>query len=116
MTRTLRRILPQILTLAVLVALVSLFFPQFLSVDYQGGRLSGPVIDVLKRGAPVALLAVGMTLVIATRGIDLSVGTIMAITGATAAWALASGWGAAAAVLLALMAWLAGSGTAVWWR
>ncbi len=107
MTRTLRRILPQILTLAVLVALVSLFFPQFLSVDYQGGRLSGPVIDVLKRGAPVALLAVGMTLVIATRGIDLSVGTIMAITGATAAWALASGWGAAAAVLLALMAGLA---------
>ena len=98
----LRRVLPQILTLVALVLLVTAFFPQFLSVDYQGGRLSGPVIDVLKRGAPVALLAVGMTLVIATRGIDLSVGTIMAITGATAAWSVASGWGVLPSVALAL--------------
>ncbi|SDY30239.1 ABC transporter permease [Citreimonas salinaria] len=106
MRRTFTRVLPQLLTLAVLMALVTLFFPQFLAVDYQGGRLSGPVIDVLKRGAPVALLAVGMTLVIATRGIDLSVGTVMAITGAAAAWAIASGWGAGTAVLLALAAGL----------
>lgn len=107
MRRTFTRILPQLLTLAVLMALVTLFFPQFLAIDYQDGRLSGPVIDVLKRGAPVALLAVGMTLVIATRGIDLSVGTVMAITGAAAAWAIASGWGAGAAVLLTLAAGLA---------
>lgn len=107
MKRAFTRIAPQLLTLALLIALVSMFFPQFLSIDYQGGRLSGPVIDVLKRGAPVALLAVGMTLVIATRGIDLSVGTVMAITGATAAWAIASGWGVGAAVLLALAAGLA---------
>ncbi len=51
----------------------------------QNGRLYGSLIDVLNRGAPVALLAVGMTLVIATRGIDLSVGAVMAICGAVAA-------------------------------
>ncbi len=106
MARTLRRIAPQIATLAALVLLVTLVFPQFLHVDYSGGRLSGPVIDVLKRGAPVALLAVGMTLVIATRGIDLSVGTVMAITGAAAAWTLAAGWGWGAAILMALGAGL----------
>ncbi len=106
MPRALARIAPQLLTLAALVGLVTLVFPQFLSIDYQGGRLSGPVIDVLKRGAPVALLAIGMTLVIATRGIDLSVGTVMAITGAVAAWTIAAGWGWGGAVLMALGAGL----------
>ncbi|CNI18112.1 inner membrane ABC transporter permease YjfF [Yersinia aldovae] len=39
------------------------------------------MIDILNRGAPVALLALGMTLVIATGGIDLSVGSVIAFTG-----------------------------------
>jgi simple sugar transport system permease protein len=51
----------------------------------QDGRLFGSPIDILNRAAPVALLAIGMTLVIATGGIDLSVGAVMAIAGATAA-------------------------------
>lgn len=103
----LARIAPQLIALAALVALVSVFYPGFLSVDVQNGRLVGPVIDILKRAAPVALLAVGMTLVIATRGIDLSVGTIMAICGATAAAALTAGLGAGAALALALAAGIA---------
>lgn len=100
------RIAPQLIALAALVAMVSVFYPGFLSVDVQNDRLVGPVIDILKRSAPVALLAVGMTLVIATRGIDLSVGTIMAICGAAAAWALTAGLGAGAALALALGAGL----------
>ena len=48
-------------------------------LDLQNGRLYGSLIDMLNRGAPVALLAIGMTLVIATAGIDLSVGAVMAI-------------------------------------
>lgn len=100
------RIAPQLIALAALVALVSVFYPGFLSVDVQNDRLVGPVIDILKRSAPVALLAVGMTLVIATRGIDLSVGTIMAICGAAAAWALTAGLGAGAALAMALGAGL----------
>ncbi|MDB5549544.1 MAG: transporter permease [Tardiphaga sp.] len=59
--------------------------PQFFDLRLQDGRLFGSFIDVLNRGAPVALLSLGMVLVIATRGIDLSVGAVMAICGAIAA-------------------------------
>jgi galactofuranose transport system permease protein len=104
MPAVLARVAPQLIALAALVALVSLFYPGFLSVTLTEGRLVGPAIDILKRSAPVALLAVGMTLVIATRGIDLSVGTIMAICGAVAAWAISSGLGMWPAIGLALCA------------
>lgn len=57
----------------------------FFSIHLQDGRLFGSLIDIMNRCAPVALLALGMTLVIATGGIDLSVGAVMAIAGATAA-------------------------------
>ncbi|CDC84385.1 putative sugar ABC transporter permease protein [Escherichia coli CAG:4] len=58
-----------------LVLLVdSLVAPHFWQVVLQDGRLFGSPIDILNRAAPVALLAIGMTLVIATGGIDLSVG------------------------------------------
>ncbi|MGV0818369.1 ABC transporter permease [Martelella sp. AMO21009] len=103
----LKRVVPQLITLAVLVALVSLFFPSFLQIEYSSGRFVGPVIDVLKRGAPVALLAIGMTLVVATRGIDLSVGTVIAITGAMAAATIGAGYGLAAAIAMAVIAGLA---------
>lgn len=107
MPQAIRRVLPQLVTLLAVVLLVSVFFPGFLSVDYQGGRLVGPFIDVLKRGAPVALLAVGMTLVIATRGIDLSVGATMAICGACVAWAISSGFGLMPSLMIALATGLA---------
>lgn len=100
----LKRIAPQLIALVALIALVTVFFPGFLNIQLNDGRLVGPIVDVLKRGAPVALLAVGMTLVIATRGIDLSVGTIMAICGAVAASAIAGGWGLVPALILALAA------------
>ncbi len=103
----LKRVIPQLITLAVLVALVSLFFPSFLQIEYSSGRFVGPVIDVLKRGAPVALLAIGMTLVVATRGIDLSVGTVIAITGAMAAATIGAGYGLVAAIAMAVIAGLA---------
>lgn len=106
MVSVLKRIAPQLVALAALVALVTAFYPGFLSVGYSDGRLVGPLIDVLKRSAPVALLAVGMTLVIATRGIDLSVGAIMAICGAVAAAAIGAGQGLAVALALALLAGL----------
>ncbi|AWD21435.1 ABC transporter permease [Fuscovulum blasticum] len=102
----LKRIAPQLLALAALVALVSLFYPGFLSVSVNDGRLVGPAIDVLKRSAPVAILAVGMTLVIATRGIDLSVGATMAICGAVAAYAVSAGTGLPVALALAIGAGL----------
>ncbi|RID90061.1 ABC transporter permease [Gemmobacter lutimaris] len=104
MPAALRRLAPQILALLALAGLVSLFYPGFLNLSFNDGRLVGPVIDVMKRGAPVALLAIGMTLVIATRGIDLSVGAIMAICGAAAAWTIAAGHGPGVALAVALLA------------
>lgn len=103
----LRRLAPQLIVLAALAALTTAFYPGFLSVTVTDGRLVGPMADILKRSAPVALLAVGMTLVVATRGVDLSVGAIMAICGAAAAAALTAGWGTGAAILAGLAAGLA---------
>ncbi|MFI2836684.1 galactofuranose ABC transporter, ATP-binding protein YtfT [Klebsiella aerogenes] len=77
--------MPQIIALLLVLAVDSLVAPHFFQVLLQDGRLFGSPIDILNRAAPVALLAIGMTLVIATGGIDLSVGAVMAIAGATAA-------------------------------
>lgn len=75
-----------------LVLLVNwLVTPQFFHLEIRDGRLYGTLVDVLKRGAPVALLAIGMSLVIATGGIDLSVGAVMAIAGAVSASLIAAG-------------------------
>ncbi|MDQ0320296.1 simple sugar transport system permease protein [Pararhizobium capsulatum DSM 1112] len=83
--RLLWRLLPQVVALVLILILIRLVFPGFYSIEFQNERLYGSLIDVLNRGAPVALLAVGMTVVIATKGIDLSVGAVMAICGAVAA-------------------------------
>lgn len=99
---TLRRVMPQIIILLLVLALNFIAFPGFFNIQIQGGRLFGNVIDVLNRGAPVALLSIGMTLVIATRGIDLSVGAVMAIAGAVAASVITGGGGWIAALLAAL--------------
>ncbi len=76
------------LPLAALMALVAInlvLVPNFGRIEIKDGRLFGAMIDILLRAAPVMLIAAGMTLVIATRGIDLSVGAVMAIAGAVSA-------------------------------
>ncbi len=99
---TLKRVMPQLLILAAALALNVLVFPEFFHIDFRNGRLFGNIVDVLNRGAPVALLCIGMTLVIATRGIDLSVGAVMAIAGAVAASMVVNGHGWVTALLAAL--------------
>lgn len=89
--RKLKSLRPQLIALAVVLLLIGLISPGFFSITVQGGRLYGSLIDVGVRVAPVALLAIGMTLVIATKGIDLSVGAVIAITGAVAASLVADG-------------------------
>ncbi len=81
----------QCLALIAILVINSLVSPHFFSLHIQDGRLFGSLIDILNRGAPVALLALGMTLVIATGGIDLSVGAVMAIAGAASATLIANG-------------------------
>lgn len=98
----LRRIAPQLVTLAAVLALIALVFPGFFEITFANGRFYGSTIDIMNRGAPVALLAIGMTLVIATKGIDLSVGAVMAICGAVAAASVDQGMGLMPALALAL--------------
>jgi simple sugar transport system permease protein len=71
----------------VLLLLYNLFFTRgFFAVEVKEGHLYGSLIDVLNRAVPVMLVSLGMTLVIATKGVDLSVGAIVSIAGALAAW------------------------------
>jgi len=72
-------------TLVLLLALNAAFNPTFLHIEWRDGHLYGSLIDILNRAAPLVLVALGMTLVIATRGIDISVGAVVAIAAALAA-------------------------------
>ncbi|MFV0633135.1 ABC transporter permease [Demequina sp.] len=56
--------------------------PSFAKVTMRDGDLYGNPVTILRESTPLMLVALGMTLVIATRGIDLSVGAIMAVSGA----------------------------------
>lgn len=95
--------------LALLLVIDIIFIPGFLQISIKDGHLYGSLIDILNRAAPLMLAALGMTLVIATRGIDISVGAVVALSGSVAAvlvgggpeaetpllWAMAAGMGAA---------------------
>ncbi|NUR90822.1 MAG: ABC transporter permease [Nonomuraea sp.] len=76
--------------------------PGFLSIEIKDGHLYGNLVDIMLRGAPLILLALGMTTVIATGGIDLSVGAVVAISGALACFLISGGYGVAAATAAAL--------------
>ncbi len=93
---------PQLLALVGVLLINWLLFPNFFRVTWQDGRFFGSLIDVLNRGAPVAILAVGMVGVIATKGVDLSVGAVMAVAGAVAATMVVAGYPAPIAVVAAL--------------
>ena len=75
-----------VITLLILLAINAIFNPSFLHIEVRGGHLYGSLIDILNRASPLVLVSLGMTLVIATRGIDISVGAVVAIAAALAAW------------------------------
>ena len=72
-------------TLVLLLAVNATFNAGFWQLQWRDGHLYGSLIDILNRAAPLVVVALGMTLVIATRGIDISVGAVVAISAATAA-------------------------------
>jgi len=73
-----------IVALMTLIVINTVARPQFIKVTVRDGQLYGALIDILRNSAPLMLVALGMTIVIATRGIDLSVGAVMAVSGAVA--------------------------------
>ena len=96
---------------AVGLALLLLFdyfaVPHFFRMGTSGGHLVGTPINIFRQCGPEVLVALGMTLVLATGGVDLSVGAIMALAGAVIAQ-LQTSWG-----LAPWQAMLAGLGVSV---
>lgn len=76
--------------------------PEFYRLSIVDGRLIGPLILTLRLAVYIMLPALGMCLVIATRGVDLSVGTVAAIGAAATAWACTTTSGSAALALTVL--------------
>lgn len=66
-----------LIALLVLIAVVSFLNPNFFMLDN--------LLNILRQTSVNAIIAVGMTLVILTAGIDLSVGSVLALCGAVAA-------------------------------
>ena len=94
-----------ILAFILLIVICTIFDHQFLSLQWNEntGGLAGPMITMLQESARYLMIATGMTLVISTAGIDLSVGSVMAVAGAAAMQALAGGVNVWLAILLALV-------------
>lgn len=72
-----------LVALAVLLLFNIFFVDGFLTIQMtEDGRLYGRLIDILNRSSSLIILSLGMTFVIATSGIDISVGAVVAISSA----------------------------------
>lgn len=105
-----------LLALLALVVVNVVVTRDFLDIRIENGGLFGNPVDIVRNSAPLVLVALGMTLVVATRGIDLSVGAVAVIAaavactriaaapdeGATTTMIMAVVWALAACLLLGL--------------
>ena len=80
-----------IIALAIIFAVDGYISPGFFQIRVVEGRLFGNLIDILYRAVPTALVALGMAIVIGVKGIDLSVGSVIAIVGAVITWRIHAG-------------------------
>src|SRR5574344_2719451 len=77
--------------------------PSFFKISIQNGVLYGYTIDILNRSCELIILAIGMTLVVAaSRGTDISVGAVEAVSAAIIVRLLGSSYDA-----YAMAPWLA---------
>jgi len=60
--------------------------PSFFRIEYNQttGMLYGSLVDIINRSAEITIIAMGMTMVIALGGTDISVGALVAVAGAFA--------------------------------
>lgn len=84
-----------IIGLLVIIIIISILSPNFLSLNN--------ILNVLRQVSINALIAFGMTFVILTGGIDLSVGSILALTGAVTAGLMSSGVDPILAMMVGLL-------------
>lgn len=78
----------QVLSIALFLLICVVFF----SVGTDTFLTAGNILNVVRQAAPILVVAVAMTFVITTGGIDLSVGSQVALINAVAAIAIAAGW------------------------
>jgi len=71
-----------LVALALMIIFNIIFVSDFLKIEVKDGYYYGRIIDIINRSAPLMIMAIGMTLVAATGGIDISVGSVAAISGA----------------------------------
>lgn len=76
--------LSRLATIALLLVVLSLVSPAFLSVQN--------LVNILRQASLLFLLASGLTIVILTAGIDLSIGSVLALSGSVAANFIQQGW------------------------
>ena len=70
--------------LGALLLFNAIFVPGFFDIQVMdNGNLYGRPIDILRRCSSLIILSLGMTFVIATAGVDISVGAVVAISSAT---------------------------------
>ncbi|HWJ73117.1 MAG TPA: ribose ABC transporter permease [Kaistia sp.] len=85
-----------LMVLVALVILMSVIAPNFNRVDN--------LLNIARSISVNAILAAGLTFVILTGGIDLSVGSIVAVSGVVAVIAAIAGWPAPAAIVAGMLA------------
>jgi len=92
------RVLPVLATFVLFVAMFAVG-----SARYDGFFSLQVLLNLFIDNAYLLVLAVGMTFVIITGGIDLSVGSVVALSGVLAAKLLSVGWSAAAVLVIVLL-------------
>ncbi|MFC8923907.1 galactofuranose ABC transporter, permease protein YjfF [Cellulosimicrobium sp. NPDC057127] len=93
-----RRYLPVVGTFVVLALMLAVGGSRY--ENFLSGRV---ISNLFINNSFLIVLAVGMTFVILTGGIDLSVGAVVALSGVTAASLLQSGWPAAVVIPLVVL-------------
>ena len=94
-------------TLSLLLLFNAAFNPAFLALSWRDGHLYGHLVDILNRAAPLMVVSLGMTLVIAVRGLDISVGAVVAIAAVVAALLIGGNFSASGNVTSEYPLWLA---------
>lgn len=92
------RYLPVLATLALLLGMFGVG-----GIRYEGFADPQVVLNLFFDNAFLIVLAVGMTFVILTGGIDLSVGSVVALSTMVAAWTLQAGWSPVASIVAVLL-------------
>ena len=92
------RVLPVLATFVLFVAMFAVG-----SARYDGFFSLQVLLNLFIDNAYLLVLAVGMTFVIITGGIDLSVGSVVALSGVLAAKLLSVGWSAVAVLVIVLL-------------